>query len=278
MNGKHIGNFIKFKREELGLTIEQFCATLGVPRSIVESWEKGEIPETQYLVPISQVLHASVDELLKGRQENEEEKVESVLVTPALKTEQASFPQAKQNPPTIQEEKGYYEKLNEKISKTDYANYQSIEPHGEDGFGDGERKFGFILCGLMLAIVLLINVVNIFNFVTRPRELTLENYRQFLEVDVSALSSANNKGLYEVRISKKKNAYDVENLQITVEIEFQKLMNNSPNIDGNPKETRQVTISDELFTDKEVLKQTVTLPSVMYIERDITVISVSGVM
>ncbi len=109
MNGKHIGNFIKFKREELGLTIEQFCATLGVPRSIVESWEKGEIPETQYLVPISRVLHASVDELLKGRQENEEEKVESVMVTPALKTKQASFPQAKQNPPTIQEEKGYYD-------------------------------------------------------------------------------------------------------------------------------------------------------------------------
>ena len=276
MNGKHIGNFIKFKREELGLTIEQFCVTLGVSRSIVESWEKGEIPETQYLVPISRVLHSSVDELLKGRQESEEEKVESVLVTPALKTEQASFSQAKQNPPTIQEEKGYYEKLNEKISKTDYANYQSIEPHGEDGFADGERKFGFILCGLMLAIVLLINVVNIFNFVTRPRELTLKNYRQFLEVDVSALSSVN-EGLYEVRISKKKNAYDVENLQITVEIEFQKLLND-PSIDGDSWETRQVTISDELFTDKEVLKQTVTLPSVMYIERDITVISVSGVM
>ena len=277
MNGKHIGNFIKFKREEWGLTIEQFCATLGVSRSIVESWEKGEIPETQYLVAISQVLHTSVDELLKGRQECVEEPLENVATSPALKTEQASFPQAKQKPPTIQEEKGYYEKLNEKISKTDYANYQSVEPHGENGFADGERKFGFILCTLMIAIVLLINVVNIFNFVTRPRELTLENYRQFLEVDVSALSSVKNEGLYEVRISKKKNAYDVENLQITVEIEFQKLLND-PSIDGDSWETRQVTISDELFTDKEVLKQTVTLPSVMYIERDITVISVSGVM
>lgn len=276
MNGKHIGNFIKFKREELGLTIEQFCATLGVPRSIAESWEKGEIPETQYLVAISQVLHTSVDELLKGRQECVEEPLENVATSPALKTEQTAFPQAKQNPPTIQEEKGYYEKLNEKILKTDYANYQSIEPHGEDGFGDGERKFGFILCGLMLAIVLLINVVNIFNFVTRPRELTLENYRQFLEVDVSALSSVN-EGLHEVRISKKKNAYDVKNLQITVEIEFQKLLN-VPNTEGDLWETRQVTISDELFTDKEVLRQTVTLPSIMYRERNITVISVSGVM
>ena len=277
MNGKHIGNFIKFKREELGLTIEQFCATLGVSRSIVESWENGEIHETQYLVPISRVLHASVDELLKGRQESLEEPLENIATSAALKTEPIAFQSTEQPPVAVKQEKGYYEKLNEKISKTDYANYQSIEPHGEDGFGDGERKFGFILCGLMLAIVLLINVVNIFNFVTRPRELTLENYRQFLEVDVSALSSVKNEGLYEVRISKKKNAYDVENLQITVEIEFQKLLND-PSIDGDSWETRQVTISDELFTDKEVLKQTVTLPSVMYIERDITVISVSGVM
>ena len=276
MNGKYIGNFIKFKREELGLTIEQFCAALGVPRSIAESWEKGEIPETQYLVAISQVLHTSVDELLKGRQECVEEPLENVATSPALKTEQTAFPQAKQNPPTVQEEKGYYEKLNEKISKTDYANYQSVEPHGENGFSNGERKFGFILCTLMIAIVLLVNVANIFNFLTRPRELTLKNYRQFLEVDVSQLSSSN-EGLYEVRISKKKNTYDIENLQITIEIEFERLMN-SPNIDGNPKETRQVTISDELFTDMEVLKQTVTLPSIMYIESGITVKWVSGVM
>ena len=94
---------------------------------------------------------------------------------------------------------------------------------------------------------------------------------------LSSSLSSSNEGLYEVRISKKKNTYDVENLQITIEIEFEKLMN-SPNMDGNPKETRQVTISDELFTDMEVLKQTVTLPSVMYLERNITVISVSGVM
>ena len=179
MDGKRIGNFIKFKRGELDLTIEQFCAALGVPRSIAESWEKGEIPETQYLVAISQVLHTSTDELLKGRQECVEEPLKNIATLPAPKMEQTSFSQAKQNTPTVQEEKGYYEKLNEKISKTDYANYQSVEPHGENGFSNSERKFGVILCTLMLAIVLLINVVNIFNFLTRPRELTLKNYRQF---------------------------------------------------------------------------------------------------
>ncbi len=265
MNGKFIGNFIKFKRQEIGLTIEQFSAELGVDRFLIEKWENGEIPETQYLVPISVVLHTSVDELLKGLEKVVEEKPKTVEMPPVeVHAEQP------------QEKKGYYETLNEEISKTDYAHYESVEPCGKDGFEDKERKFGFILCSIFIALILFINGMNIFTYYTRPRELTKDNYAQFLKIDVVTMSSSN-VGVYEIRLTRKKNSYDVKNLQITIEIEFEKVFENTYQ-PGEQHESRQVSLTDELFTAEEELKQTVTLPSIMYIERKITVISVSGEM
>ena len=141
MDGKKIGNFIKFKRQELGLTAEQFCAEVGVQRFLIERWENGEPPETQYLIAISKVLQTSVDELLKGLEIPVEETTEPIEKLEPVMVEVKP-----------QEEKGYYETLNEKIAATDYANYESVEPKNENGFSDGERKFGFILCAFMIAL------------------------------------------------------------------------------------------------------------------------------
>lgn len=269
MDGKRIGNFIKFKRQELGLTIEQFCAEMDVERFLAEKWENGEIPETQYLIALAKVLQASVEELLKGLDKPVEEQETNEPIIQSVESETVENKQPKA-------EKGYYEKLNEQIAKTDYANYECVEPHGSNGFTDGERKFGFILCSFMLVLMILINVTNVFTFLTRPRELTIENYKEFLEIEVVAQNSVN-EGKFEIQISRKRNTYDIKNFQITVEIKFEKALD-APYSKGEKVEMRQAIFSDEILTEFETLNRTVILPSVLYNDRKITVISVSGEM
>ena len=149
MDGKRIGNFIKLKRQELALTQEQLAAEIGVERFVIENWENGEIPQTQYLIAIANVLQTRVDELLKGLDQpiDKNEIKESAVQDSDKETLESNKP----------DDKGYYETLNEQISNTDYGNYDSIEPHASNGFSDGERKFGFILCSIMIALVILIN-------------------------------------------------------------------------------------------------------------------------
>ena len=270
MNGQNIGNFIKSKRSERDLTIEQLAAEIGVPRFLVENWENGEVPETQYLIAIAKVLQTSVDELLKGVEIIEEDQsfentqkteVDSVLIEP--------------NKP--QEEKGYYEAFNEKITKTDYSNYECVEPMGSNGFSDGERKFGFILCSLMIALMLLINATSLISFLTRPRELTIDNCEQFLELDVIGENSSQ-VDKYEVRLSRTKKSYDIQNLNITVEIKFERIPIFESYSKADKIVFKQVSFSEELLSEGEVLTATLTLPAFGYDDRQITVISVSGDM
>lgn len=264
MNGKKIGNFIKFKRQELGLTVEQFGAEVGVQRFLVDKWEEGEVPETQYLIAISKVLQTSVDELLKGLEPIVEE-------TP----EQIENPEPVTVEATPQEEKGYYETLNEKIATTDYANYESVEPKNENGFSDGERKFGFILCAFMIALIIFINVTNVVTFLTRPRELTVENCKQYLEIDAVSEQNSVNTVEYEIQLKRKKNTYDIHDLSMTVEVTFE-LMISAAYYEETL--TRQVTFSDDLLKEGEVLTVRVSLPHVAYWERGIKILSVSGGM
>ena len=267
MDGKRTGNFIKFKRQELGLTIEQFCAEMGVERFLVEKWENGEIPETQYLIALAKVLQASVEELLKGLDKPVEEQEINEPIIQSVESETVENKQPKA-------EKGYYETLNEKIAKTDYANYENVEPHGSNGFTDGERKFGFVLCSIMLALVILINVTNVFTFLTRPRELTIENCNQFIEIDAVSQSSVNTSE-YDIRLTRKKKTYDIYDLSITVEVTFE-LMLSVPYYEKTIK--RQVSFSDSLFKDGEILTVHVSLPHVAYLDRGIKILSVSGGM
>ena len=180
-----------------------------------------------------------------------------------------------------QEEKGYYEKLNEQIAKTDYANYEFAEPAtGSNGFTDGERKFGFILCAIVIALVVLINVIPVFAFIFRPRELTEENYRDYLNVEVVACgtNAGTNQSEYEIRVSRKENSYDISNFSMTVEVKFELVLSNSY-VQGYEKEIEyQLSFSNFLFEADEVIVRKVTLPHVLYTDKSLTVVAVSGGM
>ena len=113
-----------------------------------------------------------------------------------------------------------------------------------------------------------------FTFLTRPRELTIENCKQFIEIDAVSQSSVNTSE-YEIRLTRKKNTYDIYDLSITVEVTFE-LMLSVPYYEKTIK--RQVSFTDSLLKDGETLTAHVSLPYVSYWDRGIKILSVSGGM
>ncbi len=271
MNGNRIGNFIKAKRKELNLTVEEFAAAVGAPAFLVLKWEEGVPPEIDYLLPISTVLKVETKELLRGV-ETEPEQFETVDIVSTADTQQA----AATLPETKKKEKGYYEQLREKISATDYSNYECFEPTGLNGFGDTERKFGYVICSIMLALVLLINAINLISWLSRPRALTVENCKEYLQFEVVAMNYTNNTE-YEVRLTRKPKSYDVANLRVTVEITFELL----PIFDEYKEEKtiiREASFSDDLLLSGETLKAYITVSHIGYDERKIKVVYAEGEM
>lgn len=66
MNG--FGEFLYTLRKEKGMTQAELAAAVGVTNKAVSKWETGEaMPEAALLLPLSEILGVSVDELLKGK-------------------------------------------------------------------------------------------------------------------------------------------------------------------------------------------------------------------
>ena len=62
------GDFLYSLRKEKGLTQAALAQALGVTNKAVSKWETGEaMPETSLLLPLSEILGVTVDELLSGR-------------------------------------------------------------------------------------------------------------------------------------------------------------------------------------------------------------------
>ena len=104
----------------------------------------------------------------------------------------ASSPEAPSasSPTAAPAPKGYYEELREKMNDTDWENVE-VPPSGENGFSGGERRFGKILCICFIAAVLIIQLTRFFGYLNRDRELTLENYREYIEISVYATGGQN---------------------------------------------------------------------------------------
>ena len=143
MDGKKIGDFIRWKRESLGFTVEQLAAQTGVSPQTIEDWENGEIPSTEYLLALSKALQTDVDELLVGRAEE----VEKVLQP--LPAKEESFSSSVKS-----KEKGYYEKLNEKIEKIDVTP-KTEDPAPKNGFAPIER---WLIVGVSVLMLIILGI------------------------------------------------------------------------------------------------------------------------
>ncbi len=84
MDQLKIGKFIAGCRKECGLTQAQLAEQLGITNRAVSKWETGKsMPDVTAMMPLCEILHISVNELLSGEKlsmENYKEKAEQNLV------------------------------------------------------------------------------------------------------------------------------------------------------------------------------------------------------
>ena len=82
MDAKKIGSFIAEKRKVKKMTQMQLGEKLGVTAKTISRWENGNyMPDISLLIPISDLLGVSVNELLNGECSAEEIKSETPLVS-----------------------------------------------------------------------------------------------------------------------------------------------------------------------------------------------------
>lgn len=178
----------------------------------------------------------------------------------------ASSPEAPSasSPTAAPAEKSYYEELREKMNDTDWENVE-VPQSGENGFSRGERRFGKILCICFIVVVLIIQLTRLFGYLNRDRELTLENYREYIEISVYATDGAASGGAfvsnpdeYAVRITAKE---DIGEFSVAIEVTFSNILYGeivrTVNIDGeslSEGNTAEETLSFDTVVMKTVHK------------------------
>lgn len=292
------GEFLSDKRIEKGLSLSALAQKLGVSEEEVERWEGGELPDSRYLLPLSALLGVFVEDILQcGEESAAEEDGAEKQADPSenLQEEQgaaqnsASEEQgAAENSASeeqgaaqssISEVKGaekaaqatappqesYYDRLHKKIGDLEYsADDPGLkETENGNGYSPAERKFGYTLFAIFIAFMTIFIAAGLIGWVTRPRELSLENYAKYLEIDVYPLQGMN-PDIYTVCVTAKA---DISDLSITVQVNFS-------NVFTEEKFSDTVTLSGDFAKDDSAERQ-IDLPSVM-LRGSVSVISVSG--
>lgn len=166
---------------------------------------------------------------------------------------------------TAPPQESYYDRLHKKIGDLEYsADDPGLkETENGNGYSPAERKFGYTLFAIFIAFMTIFIASGLIGWVTRPRELSLENYAKYLEIDVYPLQGMN-PDIYTVCVTAKA---DISDLSITVQVNFS-------NVFTEEKFSDTVTLSGDLAKDDSAERQ-IDLPSVM-LRGSVSVISVSG--
>ena len=166
---------------------------------------------------------------------------------------------------TAPPQESYYDRLHKKMGDLEYsADDPGLkETENGNGYSPAERKFGYTLFAIFIAFMTIFIATGLIGWVTRPRELSLENYAKYLEIDVYPLQGMNPDS-YTVCVTAKA---DISDLSITVQVNFS-------NVFTEEKFSDTVTLSGDLAKDDSAERQ-IDLPSVM-LRGSVSVISVSG--
>ena len=292
------GEFLSDKRIEKGLSLSALAQKLGVSEEEVERWEGGELPDSRYLLPLSALLGVFVEDILQCGEESAAEEdgaekqadpSENLQEEQAAAQNSASEEQAaaqssaseelgaaqssvsevkgaeKAAQATAPPQESYYDRLHKKIGDLEYsADDPGLkETENGNGYSPAERKFGYTLFAIFIAFMTIFIAAGLIGWVTRPRELSLENYAKYLEIDVYPLQGMN-PDIYTVCVTAKA---DISDLSITVQVNFS-------NVFTEEKFSDTVTLSGDLAKDDSAERQ-IDLPSVM-LRGSVSVISVSG--
>ncbi len=266
-DGAKIGAYLKEKRLAFGWSAEELAEKIGVGTYEVNAWETGFPPEVRYLLPLSRALGVSVEEILRGEDAPKEASTPPAPFkpTPLPLPEETPVP----SPMPEKREKSYYDTLQENMKTTDESG-KPYATENDNGFSAGERKFGYILCSVFIAVVLLVQIVGAVSahnrYVRRDRELTLENYTEYILLSVTGVGNFN-VDEYDISVTALKKITD---FKMTVEVTF------SGALIGKESVGKTLNFQGGTFAPGDTLTERIMLESFYYIQNSYEVLSVSG--
>lgn len=229
------GDFLALKRMEKKLSVADLAREIGVSEFTVERWEEGELPDSAHLLALASALGVTVEDILR------EESDESASFADG---DNGAFSEERDDGTGYGDAEPDEQENADTQSGTDSS--ESIGPSGHNGYFAAERKFGYFVFAVFLIAVVITSLIQTIGWINRPRELTIENYNDFITVSISPTTNAN-PDEYVVKVTAKE---DITDLHITVEVYF------SGSIDGD--RMRTVYLSGNLKKGESV-KQTVRL-------------------
>ena len=240
------GEFLSDQRIKKGLSVSALAQTLGVSEAEIERWESGELPGSEYLLHLSELLEIPVEDILRGGVDEGNAAVAGAE-NRAAGSEQIGVADGAQDGKgksagdaavrnggeestdshrfdfgELRKEQRSGEPLGSAAPddvRNDSAFVQVLageEEENRNGYFKGERRFGYIVFAVFTVVIVIMLAMQFAGWVSRPRELTVENYRDYLEIDVVPTESANPDD-FAVRVTAKE---DITDLRITVRVKF----------------------------------------------------------
>lgn len=203
------GEILTQKRKEKGLSVADLAKELNVSEWKIERWEAGELPDSEHLIGLSEALDISVEDILLGKSDSadgESENGDNTSSGSEKGEELAGLPEETSNSDNVDGADGG-ETTAQPVGRG---------PSGHNGYYAGERKFGYFVFVVFIIGVIVSSMVQFVGWVNRPRELTAENYKDYIDIDVTATRNYN-PDEYIVRVTAKK---DISDLSLSLEVYF----------------------------------------------------------
>ena len=263
------GDYLSTKRAEKGLSVSVLAEKLNISEEEVRKWEDGELPDSEHLIALSALLGVSVEDILRGGDAHRDEESERQEPVNSSHSEDLQTSQAEFDEPAISEDITY---RGNECGSSQSGNYiisdGAISPSGRNGYSSAERKFGYIVFAAFIAIIIFISFMRFFNWATRPRELTVDNYKNYIEIAITPARSFNPD---EYIVSVTPNAR-ITDFRMTLEVDFRIFDYSSGT--GFIEFSETVTISGNP-EEQETIEQSVRIDEIAF-EEGYKVISVSG--
>lgn len=197
------GEFLARKRNEKGLSVSELAKLLNVSEWQIERWENGELPDSEYLLSLSSALDVPVEDILKSEEKDFD----------------SDAGKAQEDFAETYDTKTAYAESSQDVSEADStssSDKSAVSFTGRNGYSAFERKFGYTVFAVFIIIVIILSSIQFAKWLDRPRELTLDNYKSFIYVEVEPTRNYNCEE-YIVRVSA---ARDISDLNLTVRVEF----------------------------------------------------------
>lgn len=250
------GKILTYSREKKGLSTSDLAAMLGVSVLEVERWERGELPDSEHLLRLAEILDVSVEDILRGECGDFSERVcedgqptdgEPIVSAEIHDTEQDADGNVLQ-----------YSRCGEEISCTN----ERKGKYSHNGYYPAERKFGYFVFAVFVIVVIVLAALDFGGWVSRPRELTTENCEDYVSIEIVPERNYNAER-YFVRVTAKENVSD---FSIVIKVKFYTM--------GAGTHYETVALQGD-FKKGASLEQTVTLGNYA-LETGYEVVSVHG--